>query len=60
MESIIKLLKEERVCKIELTDDNKLLLIDKDCNNYYDIRLTKSQVIQLILELKQLIDKMES
>lgn len=58
MESILELLDNERIFRIELKDDNKTMVLTESCDAWFDHRLNKSQALQMLDELKAIIDKM--
>ena len=50
---------QEQVVSFELSEDKKLLEIKECCDYWYTASLTKLEALQMIEELKELINLME-
>ena len=56
--SILSVLEETKVVSVNLCDNNKLLLILEECDEYFGRTLDKNAVLLLIAELQEISDSM--
>jgi len=56
--SIIKKLEEKRVVQFHLCTDTNTIEVREMCDEWYYFDLTKDEMGQLIIELRELYDKM--
>ena len=56
--SILKKLYDERVFESTVSEDGKYVTIEECCDYYYRVDLSKSELLQLIEELKVIAGEM--
>ena len=57
--SVLKILSDERIVDVELSEDKRAVIITERCDGYYDYKLSRNQVNELITELTELFKQME-
>ncbi len=57
--SILEKIRDERVFEICLSDDNTYVNIGEKCDDFFNIDLTKKEVIQLLDEIKEILNQMK-
>lgn len=59
MESILAELNSKRVVMFMLTDDGKHVIVEEQCDQCFNVSLTKPELLYLIKELQNLANLME-
>jgi hypothetical protein len=58
--SVLKALGDGRVVSFCLVEKGSVLLIEEECDNYFNLLLNKEQFGRLIAELQEMHDKMDT